>query len=59
MAGILLQQGREIIGSVITHGSGAGNHQFGLSKNLAAGVADQKRVGELADEKAACPKNNQ
>jgi hypothetical protein len=30
-----------------------------LSENLAAGVVDEEAVGELADEKAARPKNNQ
>jgi hypothetical protein len=59
MAWILLQQRREIFSRVIAHGPGTGHHEFSLRKNFAARVADQKAVGELADEKAARPKNHQ
>ena len=53
MAGILLDQRRDVFGDVLPDRFGARQHQFRLIQHLVSRIPDEEGVGEVRDQESA------
>ena len=51
----LLQQRSQVGGRIIPHRPGAGHHELRFLHDFAAGIANEKAVGDLGNDQAANP----